>query len=285
MTGAAAAPLHIARRRSLLRAIAYFVQRWVLRRPFLLARATSLGLVFRVKTQDVVGRHIYKYHAHEPALSDWLVRNAGCRDGDVFLDIGANIGWYSLLLSRIARPGSRIFAFEPDALNSRLLRENVALNGADAVEVVVAAVAESSGRSKLYRYSDNNLGRHSMLASSGRDAVEIDTVGLDDFWQQRGLADATVRVLKIDVEGYEYFALNSGKAVLRRTALVVSEYSPDVMVEHGLRPAALLDLLGDAGFTPWRLSGGTLAAVHRDELLALHGVVELIWRRSPQGSA
>ncbi len=277
---AAPAPLEIARRPSLLRALTYFVQRWILRRPFLTARATSLGLVFRVKTQDVVGRHIYKYHAHEPALSAWLVRNLECRDGDIFLDIGANIGWYSLLFSRIARPGSRIFAFEPDALNSRLLRENVGMNGATAVEVVEAAVAESSGRSKLYRYDSNNLGRHSMLVTSGREAVDIDTVGLDDFWERRGLADTPVRVLKIDVEGYEYFALSSGKAVLRRTALVVSEYSPGVMLDHGVRPEALLDLLGDAGFKPWRLSGGTLEAMTRDALLATRGVVELIWRRA-----
>lgn len=278
-TAGATPPLEIARRPSVLRALAYFVQRWILRRPFLIARATSLGLVFKVKTQDVVGRHIYKYHAHEPALSAWLVRNAGCRDGDVFLDIGANIGWYSLLFSRIARPGSRIFAFEPDALNSRLLRENLGMNRADSVEVIEAAVAESSGRSKLYRYGSNNLGRHSMLETAGRDAVDIDTVGLDDFWQQRGLADARVRVLKIDVEGYEYFALGSGKAVLRRTELVVSEYSPGVMLDHGVRPEALLDLLGDAGFTPWRLAGGVPAPVTRDELLVTRGVVELIWRR------
>ena len=269
----------IARRFSLLRALAYFVQRWILRRSFLLARATSLGLVFKVKAQDVVGRHIYKYHAHEPALGDWLVRNVECREGDVFLDIGANIGWYSMLFSRMARPGSRILAFEPDSLNSQLLRENVRMNGADSVEVIEAAVAESSGRSKLYRYSSNNLGRHSMLETAGRDAVEIDTVGLDDFLERRGMADTRVRLLKIDVEGYEYFALNSGKAVLRRTELVVSEYSPDIMQAHGLRPEALLDLLGGAGFTPWRLSGGALEAVNRDQLLATHGVVELIWRR------
>ena len=279
MTAPAPVRLEIARRRSLLRALAYFVQRWILRRQFLLARATSLGLVFRVKTQDVVGRHLYKYHAHEPALGDWLVRNVECREGDVFLDIGANIGWYSMLFSRMARPGSRIFAFEPDALNSRLLRENLAMNDARAVEVVEAAVAESSGRAKLYRYGDNNLGRHSMLETRGRAAVEIDTIGLDDFWAQHKLAETVVRLLKIDVEGYEYFALNSGKAVLRRTAMVVSEYSPDVMVSHGLKPEALLDLLGDAGFTPARLSGGVLQPMTRDELLATRGVVELIWRR------
>jgi len=272
--------VQIARRPSLLRALAYFVQRWILRRSFLLARATSLGLVFKVKAQDVVGRHIYKYHAHEPALGDWLVRNVECREGDIFLDIGANIGWYSMLFSRIARPGSRIFAFEPDVLNSQLLRENVRMNGADSVEVIEAAVAESSGKSKLYRYGDNNLGRHSMLESSGRDAVEIDTVGLDEFWQARGLGDARVRVLKIDVEGFEYAALSSGRAVLRRTELVLSEYSPDIMRAHGVKPEALLDLLGDAGFTPWRVAGGALVPVDRAALAAAHGVSDLVWRRA-----
>jgi len=271
--------MKIAKKPSFLRSISYLFQRWVLRRTFLIARASELGLVFKVKTKDVVGRHIYKYHAHEPELSAWLVDNVEPAEGDIFLDIGANVGWYSLIFSRLAKPGSLIFAFEPDPLNSRLLRQNVEMNGADSVEVIEAAVAESTGRSKLYQYNENNLGRHSMLAASGQTVVDVETIGLDDFWAKRGLGSRSVRVLKIDVEGYEYFALSSGQAVLQNCSLILSEYSPDIMRAHGIAPEALLDLLLEAGLRPWRLHQGKLEPFERDALLATVGVIDVIWTR------
>jgi len=272
--------MKIAKRPSFLRSISYLFQRWVLRRAFLTARTGELGLVFKVKTQDVVGRHIYKYHAHEPELSAWLVENVEPAEGDVFLDVGANVGWYSLIFSRLAKPGSLVFAFEPDPLNCRLLRQNVELNDAHSVEVIEAAVAESTGRSKLYQYNKNNLGRHSLLATSGQTVVDVDTIGLDDFWVNRGLDTRRVRVLKIDVEGYEYSALLSGKAVLQQCDLVLSEYSPEIMRAHGIPPEALLDLLVEAGLTPWRLDQGKLEPFERATLLATVGVIDVIWTRA-----
>ncbi|MEO6154736.1 MAG: FkbM family methyltransferase [Thermomonas sp.] len=271
--------MNIVKRPSVLRLFSYLFQRWILHRTFLLARVGELNLVFKVKTQDVVGRHIYKYHAHEPELSAWLVKNLEPIEGDVFLDIGANIGWYSLIFGRLAKTDSLIFAFEPDPLNSRLLRQNIELNGVRSVEVIEAAVAQSTGTSMLYQYNKNNLGRHSMLATEGQPSVEVETIGLDEFWEKRQLGERSVRVLKIDVEGYEYFALSSGKAVLQKCLLVLCEYSPDVMRAHGIPPGALVDLLIESGLKPWRLCGEMLEPFEREDLLVTVGVIDVIWTR------
>ena len=78
-----------ARHSSWLRSGAYLLNRWVLRRDFLIARLPRAGLRFRVKTEDVVGRHIYKYHVHEPAVSSMLLSTLAIQPGDVVIDIGA----------------------------------------------------------------------------------------------------------------------------------------------------------------------------------------------------
>lgn len=271
--------MKIVKQKSLARAASYFFQRWILRREFLDARVDSLNLVFKVKTKDVVGRHIYKYQAHEPELSDWLVNNVTLLKGDVLLDIGANIGWYSVLFSRLANNDNQIFAFEPDPLNSTLLNHNLEINEAKSVTVIQAAVAESTGKAKLYQYNSNNLGKHSMLESSDQTSVNVDTVGLDEFFSDIGLEDRKVRVLKIDVEGYEYFALKSGKEILKRCQIILCEYSPDIMRRHNISPGALLELIFDAGLYPWELNHGKLKKYSKSDLLSINGVVDVIWTR------
>lgn len=272
--------LNISKQKSFLRAASYFFQRWIFRRAFLFVKVNTLGLMFKVKTQDVVGRHIFKYHAHEPKLSAWLVENIDPFEGDVYLDIGANIGWYSLLFSKLAKPESSIFAFEPDPLNSGLLRQNIEINDIQSIDVIEAAVSESTGKARLYRYNNSNLGRHSMLENSGQNSLEVNTVGLDEFWHDRNLAQRCIRVLKIDVEGYEYFALKSGKDVLKRCNTVLCEYSPDIMRNHGIIPEALLKLFFDAGLHPWKLFEGSLLPYKQSDLLVASGVLDIIWTRA-----
>ena len=272
--------LAIMNRRSIKRDVSYFIKRWILHRPLLVAELKSIGLVFKVKTEDVIGRHIYKYHAHEPDISRWLVENLDTQTGDVFIDIGANIGWYAVLFDALAKPGSSIFAFEPDPFNCQLLRTNLEMNHARCVQIIEAAAAETSGSSKLYRYGSNNLGRHSMLGTENEDSIEVSTVSLDDFWERNNLADRKVRVLKIDIEGYEYFALKSGTKVLENCSLVICEYDPTLIRIFGLEPEALFDLLEHSGMKPSLLTNGRLESASREALLSsVHGI-NVFWQRN-----
>ena len=116
-----------------LRPANYLLQRWVLRRPFLDATIPEYGLRLRVHTNDVIGRHLYKYRRYEPEVTRLLLATVRLEPGDVVFDVGANIGWYSLVLDRQAPPGVDILAFEPDPDNHALLRENLARNGTRGV--------------------------------------------------------------------------------------------------------------------------------------------------------
>lgn len=264
-----------------LRSAAYVVNRFILRRPRLLAKADHFDLRLRVRTDDVIGRHIYKYGAHEPETTDFLKRTLEVQEGDVILDVGANIGWYSLVLDRIAgATRADIYAFEPDPENYALLGENRALNAAQHVHPVPLGVSDTAGSFELHLFGGSNRGRHSMLPIHEGGTIEIRTTTLDEFWEQEKLGDRVPRFLKMDIEGHELSALRGAENVLARCPMVMLEYSPRYMSAAGIEPAGLLDFMTAHGYAPSVLCDGALAPVAREDLLASDRHVDLFWRRN-----
>ena len=250
-----------------IQSLKYVINRFILKRDTLTAPTPQYGLSLRVKTEDVVGRHLYKYGVHEPDATNYLLEHLKLEPGDVVFDIGGNIGWFSLILNKIAAAAPvDIFSFEPDPTNFGLLEENIRLNNATAITPVQAAVAQESGTMTLHLFGKSNRGRHSLLAIHEGDTIEIDTVTLDEFWNDRQLADRVPRFIKMDIEGFELMALKGASAVLRRCPLVMLEFSPTYMRAAGLAPADLIDLMTSLGFSPNVLSDGALTPVDASEL-------------------
>lgn len=268
------------RRSSWLRSLSYLINRWILRRPFLEGRVPELNLRFKVKTEDVVGRHIYKYQVHEPVMSQFLVEHLKIEPGDVVIDIGANVGWYSLLLARLAPDDAKIFAFEPDPLNFELLEHNIRLNKTTKITAIQKALAAEDGIQTLYQHDSNNLGRHSLLHLQDGNAVDVKATSLDKFWNENDLGSRVPRFIKIDIEGYELVALRGGGEVLRRCPALLCEYSPDYMRQGGLDPADLIDLLVGHGFRPHAITTTGLEAIAAETLPALTQVTDLFWQRA-----
>lgn len=273
---ASISPTH---RSSWLRSLSYLVNRWILRRPFLEARVSSPRLRFRVKTEDVVGRHIYKYQVHEPLLSRFLAYSLQFEPGDVVFDIGANIGWYSLLLASLMPDDADVFAFEPDPLNFELLEHNIELNGSSRIAAIPKALGAEEGIQRLYQHDSNNLGRHSLLQLQDGKSVEVPTTTLDRFWDERKLGERVPRFIKIDIEGYESVALSGAMKVLERCPALLCEFSPDYMRQGGIDPSELIDLLAGLGFEPHTIGESGLEPVSVDALVELTQVTDLFWQR------
>lgn len=267
--------------RSLLRAAAYLGNRWVLRRKEIVADIPERGLRFRARTADVDGRHLYTYHVLEPDVTSWLERELRFEDDDVVVDVGANIGWYSLVIDRLAPASVAVLAFEPDPENFALLETNLALNGSRRVLAVRAALGESAGTATLYRHGETDLGRHSLLPVNQGEVVSVATVRLDDHWARLGLGARVPRLLKMDIQGYELPALRGATAVLTRCPLLIAEFSPQLMRIGGIDPVALISFLEDAGFNPNRIEATGLVPCGRRELLAADRQLNVAWTRCP----
>lgn len=268
----------------MLRAASFFVQRFVLGRRTLLAQVPEFDLELRVPAGDAVGRHLYEDAMHAPAVIDFLATRLELAPDDVVFDIGANIGWYALLLARLAPRGVVIHAFEPDPWARGMLQENLRRNRADAVTVAGSAVGESSGAAQLHRYGHRRT-RGGLLPVGAPETVAVSMVSLDDYCREQELDDRPVGFIKIGIEGFEYFALRGAERTLSRCRAVLAEYAPQRLAQAGIEPVALLDLLVESGFAPAVIDAAGPREVTRDELLAEPGRRHLFWSRPAAVSA
>ena len=283
--GPAGIPVQHPWARRLLRTVQFGFARLASPDGHVRARAVPFDLAFTGPAADCITRHIYRLGSHEPPIARYLVDHVRVGSGDVALDVGANLGWYSVLLDRLSEPGARIFAFEPDPRSYQLLLGNLAANGATRVTPLNTALGERAGTAELHRYRDSNNGRHTLLAgdaSGGTVRVPVST--LQEVWSARDLGDAPIRFLKIDVEGFEYFVLRGAGALLERCQCVLLEYSPKSLAVAGLKGEVLADLLTGAGLRARAFVNGGLREVSHSELVRAESQLDLLLTPAGAGS-
>jgi FkbM family methyltransferase len=259
--------------------VKYAISRYVFRKQYLIAKENRFGSRFKFKVEDVIGRHIYKRGEYEDDLSNYLSNSISFNDDDIALDIGANIGWYSILLNKLMPATSSIYAFEPDPLNYRLLTENINLNNANNIVSVNKALSNQQEIKKLYRYSNKNLGRHSLLDINKGEYVEVEALVLDKYLESKNIDISKVKFAKIDIEGYEYFALSGATKVLQYIQCLISEFVPSHMKKGGVDPVSLINLLEEKGFTPNVIKSGAVCSISEEELLNIEAC-DIIWLKN-----
>jgi FkbM family methyltransferase len=205
-----------------------------------------LGLRFHVHKRDAVGRGIYKHGAHQPVLTEWMVRRFADVPGPKsFIDIGANVGYFTCILAHLAGSDGSVVAFEPEPNNLRLLRQNIALNQIRNARVEPVALGAKDDTASLFIYKNSNQGRHSLVASAGMTQIDVPVRRLDDVLRAQDRRFESIDLIKIDVEGYEPFALAGATDSISNARAIALEFSPDLIRKTGLDPAAFLgDLSG-----------------------------------------
>jgi FkbM family methyltransferase len=175
-------------------------------------------------------------------------------EGDVFYDVGANVGFFSLIAARAVGPAGCVYAFEPVPENAATIKRNVELNGLNVVDTLPFAVGAASREATLL------LARHiggAALASAGeppdmRGAITVTVVGLDDIVAERRLRPPSI--VKIDVEGGELDVLRGMPIILReRRPMLI--YEIDDATPLGLEQKArdIADYLTSASYTTFPL--------------------------------
>jgi len=178
---------------------------------------------------------------------------ASVKRGDIVLDIGANIGYFTLLFAKAVGPEGHVYAFEPDPINFKYLSKNVKINGYSNVTLINKAVSSTNGRSRLY-ISKDNIGDHRTYKSEEeRDCIEIEMIRLDDFF---GKKNRRFDIIKMDIQGSEYHAVLGMKAILRENhnVILLTEYWPFGLNLCGVRPFAYIDLLKSCDLTLYSLN-------------------------------
>jgi FkbM family methyltransferase len=167
--------------------------------------------------------------------------------GDVVFDIGANVGLYTVLLSKTVGKSGRVFAFEPEPETCAHLQDNLKLNAAENVKWFRKALGERTGRASLF--TGGIIGGGSLVHHQGDGQVEqtVDVVQGDELVMTEHLP--IPRAVKIDVEGYEHSVIEGLRHTLADPAcqMICCEIHPS-MLPPGVSPEAVLSLVDSVGF-------------------------------------
>jgi FkbM family methyltransferase len=183
---------------------------------------------------------IWLFGIDEPR-EERLFRRLVPKDG-VVIDVGANIGQYTLLAAMQTGSGGRVYAFEPDPLNAGALERSISRNGfGERVDLLRFAVADRSGEAILRVRADrtrSHLLRDEVTCRQS-DAISVRTITLDEFAEERGLD--RLDVVKVDAEGADLAVLRGAEHAIRRfrPGLLMVEHDPDSLLAYGERPEAL----------------------------------------------
>jgi FkbM family methyltransferase len=231
------------------------------RRPHAFRARTIHGTRLRGDHQLIMPRCIYWFGVWEPLLTRWVEDRL--QPGDTFVDVGANIGYFTLLAARTVGASGTVISFEPAPPTFAKLSGNLALNEATNVRPVQAAVGARAGRIPFYRAPWNDAENSTIAKPGSQPAGEVDTSPLAAL-----LTDAEVartRLIKVDIEGGEWAVLDGLAPDVERFPSdmeLVIEVHPD---RGGGRTAkTLADAVAAHGFTPSWLPVDFGAVAHLD---------------------
>jgi FkbM family methyltransferase len=185
--------------------------------------------------------------SYEPSVLEAVER--WVRPGMTVYDVGAHIGYVTLALAQAVGAEGRVVAFEPLPANQQRLRANLELNGLSGrVEVLPAAVGESSGSRWFQPHASVAMGRLVAEQEAPPGSFQVEVVALDDFGRGQS---AWPGLIKIDIEGGEVAALRGMRQILRAAGPVL------LLEVHGAQAAqAVAEELQAAGYRLSRLRRG-----------------------------
>lgn len=200
----------------------------------------------RAHDQDI-GRAIRTHRTYEPHVSARLRELVP--EGGTVLDVGANVGWFTLLAAGLVGPGGRVHAVEANPRNTALLRRSVLANGFEGI-VTIHPVAASDAPATMVlapQAGSNGIVADDAWYATQFDAQLVHATRLDDLLGGLDRLD----VVKIDIEGGELRALRGARGLLERfRPHVLAEHSPDLLRQVSrAEPEELLGLWAGLGYT------------------------------------
>ncbi|MFM7795907.1 MAG: FkbM family methyltransferase [Candidatus Nitrosotenuis sp.] len=187
----------------------------------------------------------------EPVQTEYIKNNV--KKGDIVIDLGAHIGYFTLIFAELVGVQGRVFAFEPNPQNYSLLMKNVSVNNFTNVTTVQKAVSDETKTIQLF-LSENNTGDNRIFnLNDNMKSIEIESIRLDDFFKNY---DYNVGFIKMDIQGSEANALVGMKTVLEknRHLKIISEFWPYGINGSGNSPEEFLNMLTDLGFKMNRIN-------------------------------
>ncbi len=201
------------------------------------------------------------------------------KEGDVVFDIGANIGFYTLLFSKLVGEEGKVYAFEPDPENFSILKKNIEANNINNVILINKAVSDKNEEVDFYINQSNTSGNSmfkenlNQIASS---SIKVEAISLDKYFKN----NIKVDFVKIDIEGAEVRALKGMEKILAKSGnlILITEFAPVVLNALGkdinANAKTYLESLHNAGFKFFDMQERINKLRHREvkDLIELYNI-------------
>ncbi len=194
-----------------------------------------------------VSASMYAHGAYQPELRDFIC--ATLRPGDVFVDGGAHIGYFTCVAAQLVGTAGRVVAFEPAPETFSVLTQNVVLNGlSDRCVLYNAALGREHAYAAL-EVNSENPGDNWVHVEDTPQAEQVEVLSLSSILTE--LDTARPRLIKLDIQGMEPAALEGMQELIAEPCDVslIVEYDPKALERAEILPSRLVELLLDLGFS------------------------------------
>ncbi len=189
---------------------------------------------FYLANDKYIGQRV-AVEKYEPYETQLILRQT--KIGDIAVDVGANIGYYTILLADKVGKNGKVYTFEPDKTNFEILVKNIKENNLKNVVAINAAVGKKEGELKLHK-SEENFGDHKLYGND-KDVEEVKIVNLDKYF-----GNEKIDLLKIDTQGWEPEVIEGAKELIEKNKPVMFlEYSPASYKQAKLNGKKMMNFL------------------------------------------
>jgi len=201
------------------------------------------GFDLYVMPNDYIGFSIMRNKNYEPHVTN-LIKNVLGRD-DVFLDIGANVGYFTMLASSIVKGSGKVIAFEPNPQNLQLIYSSVQQNCAENIDIYPYAVSNTASILRFTTVGSNG-GVVTKDSKEQKHFLLVQSVVLDVILKD----EAKISLIKIDIEAHEPFALKGmAELIKRHRPKIITEFHPWAMrLNNTGDPSEYLDQIVGLGY-------------------------------------
>jgi FkbM family methyltransferase len=218
---------------------------------------TVFGSTLYVDAKDTVGRFIYYFGVWEPNLTSWISERL--KPGDTFIDVGANVGYFSVLASKLVGGTGKVVAIEAVPQIFCILSRNVKSNGILNTRSINVAVWNEEKKFQFFTQKYNTPGSSTAFKEWAtrwdlESQLEVQAAPLTAILRREEME--TARLIKIDVEGAEWHVISGMESMLRSSRAdleVVVEVTPKMLEAEGTTCENLVNFFGSFGFYPYRL--------------------------------
>jgi len=202
----------------------------------------------------------FKFKANQDACEIELMKRF-IKKGDIVLDIGANIGFYATVFSKIVGRSGKVYCFEPDPVNLNFLNSNT--KTLTNVEIVQKAVSDKKGTLTFYTSHRLNVDHRTYKPEKFNNSFEVESISIDEFINGKFNVD----FIKMDIQGAEYFALKGMESTLKNNdVILLMEFWPYGLKQAGSSLQEVVAFLNEYDFLLFSLTNRQLRQIHNEDL-------------------